>query len=246
MDAISRRYADAGVQPDVYLAFPLSLLESQLESLSLQLWHKAPDQYQESDRLRAEAGFRVGVALPIATLGIVLGAVIAWWISLAFALGALVLVMQARLLRRERLRLLANALEQGLADSAILSSTARFLSKAKVPARATLPLWHAATAVGLNRAGSTEGHEMAIFEGVNEISQELDFGTVEWKDKLDDLMDGVRSIFEAHNDPEGYEFFERMVAEAQQRAEAALAEFDNGSDADDTPDFSGRRAWNSR
>lgn len=100
MDAISRRYADAGVLPDVYLAFPVSLLQSQLESLSLQLWHKAPDQYQESDRLRAEAGFRDGVALPIATLGIVLGSVITWWISLAFALGALVLVMQARLLRR--------------------------------------------------------------------------------------------------------------------------------------------------
>ncbi|WEK61728.1 MAG: hypothetical protein P0Y60_02895 [Candidatus Microbacterium colombiense] len=142
--------------------------------------------------------------------------------------------------------MLANALEQGLADSAILISTARFLSKAKVPARATLPLWYAVTAVGLNRAGSTEGHEMAIFEGVNELSQELDFGTTGWKGDLDDLMDGVEAVFEAHNDPEGYEFFERMTAEAQQRAEAALAEFDGASDADDRPDYSARRAWSNR
>lgn len=242
LDTVSARYAEADIPPAVHLTFPIDVLDEQLESISLQLWHKAADQYQESDRLQAEAAFRFGVALPIVVVGVQLGILSTWLFAVPFSVAAVVLILQGRLLRMERRALLANALYQGLASSSTLNEVVRIIKGLGFRRSMTTPEWYAATAVALSRAGSLEGRDMAVRQGASELSQELDFGSPGWKSDLDEHMDRIRAVLQKNGDEEGWGYFERQVADAQQRVEAALENFQPTEG--DRADWAGRRAWN--
>ncbi|WP_143757034.1 hypothetical protein [Clavibacter michiganensis] len=244
MDAVSQKYSSAGFSSSAYLAFPFELIEAQLEPMSLQIWHKAADQYQESDRLRGESDFRVGVALPIIVLAIQLSILFTWWVGVLMCVGALVLIAQSRNYQLERRALLANAFYQGLADSATLDGTVRALKGMTLPAPMSLVLWYEATAIALSKAGSIEGFEIALNQGAEEACEEVVFGAPDWKLQIDDFLARVRPIFENHDNAEDWQFFELKVGGRQAAAETALESYarDGGSDAEQA-DRIGRMAW---
>lgn len=244
MDAVSERFSSGGLPYAAYLSFPFDIISNQLESMSLQLWHKAPDQYQESDRLRAEAAFRVGISLPLAVIGALLGAWTSPWAAVPFLVASFVLVMQSRNFDRERRALLANALYQGLISNATLEATVRILAELEVAPKMGRPEWHAAAAIAVGRAGDVEAAGTVVLEGASEISDEVDFGTDDWESAAEAVTQRVRRVYSDNGEEEHLEYFDRMVAQFKEAAARELGKVREEGMADsDSLDIVGRRAW---
>ena len=155
VDAVSDSFVRAGASSVAAFGFPAEILLEKFDSLALQMWNAAPTQYQEYDRLKAEATFRVAVLPPIIAVGAVLTFTTSW-IALPIALTSIaILHRQARVLRRTRNELMANVLYLGLAHSALLDAVAEDVALLGVKATVDGE-WLAATAVALQRRGEYE------------------------------------------------------------------------------------------
>jgi hypothetical protein len=139
-------------------------MDQKLQSTDLQLWHRAPEQYVEYDRLRAEADFRVGVALPLVVLGFALGANLWGFLAVLSISGSFVLVFKHRQLVNERRALLAAAIYDGLTQVPVLEATVRSLSAQNLPRDASHTMWLAATAAALRSVGEYEESEQCMWD----------------------------------------------------------------------------------
>lgn len=158
-DAVGVRFAEAGLPADCHMIFPVDMLLDRLESVALQLWKKAPDQYQESDRIVAEADFRSGLSLPAMISSCILGFQIAWWCAVPGLVIGVVLLLQAEELRAERRALLANAIYQGLASFPSLDLVIAQLKMTEIPRNSPWVFLCAITSSVLERIGEFEWSE---------------------------------------------------------------------------------------
>ncbi|MFW2513695.1 hypothetical protein ACNI3K_07935 [Demequina sp. SO4-13] len=248
-DAVSDRYAERGLPVRASLCFPVDLLEDQLESLSMQLWHKAPDQYHETDRLAAESAFRTGVSLPLLVLGIELGILGPWWVALLFLAAALVLLRQARVLEGERRALLATALSQRLAESQLLAGTVRTLEELNLLQSTGSLEWQVATAIAMEKAGNVDGYDRMIDDAVREVSELVNFSDADWEGQARAYADGATTLLLDHRDPKGADLISRKTDEAISRVKEAtqapqpVDSIDDGLSAEAVLKRVGREAW---
>lgn len=162
MDAIAEAYRRGKVPVDAALQYPVEAVIDRLDVTSLQLWHSAPTQYQEYDRLRAEAAFRVGVALPLAAAsligGVLISGVLGFSIGAIGLLGAFVMVIQARVLDHRRDVLMATVISQGLVHDSLLESVVAELERLKLPSGKEYASFHhaLALAVAFDKVGAYE------------------------------------------------------------------------------------------
>lgn len=203
IDYVSNEYTRVGAPSFAAMAFPVEALIEQLDVTALQVWSKEPAQYQEYDRLGAEADFRAGVGLPLLALGICASIQTgAQWVAIPLTLIAvLTLARQSISLRRKQRVLMANALYLGMAESQPLSGVvdglAALLEAGKLTKDDSWGTWWAATAVVFSRRSEYE-LENAVLHEVLTISDE-------------DELDAATQYLLQHN-PESGEFIGRERA----------------------------------
>jgi hypothetical protein len=199
LDVISAAYAKTGLPSDASFAFPLDDLLARFDSISLQLWHKSPSQYQEYDRLRAEAAFRRGVTLPIVALSVLTYAAVGWPSAAVSAIAVIALALQAGQLDHRRNVLIANALHQGLIEDPPLTLIVGYLSSLKMPRKYTRPVLHSATAAALWHLGDFEAADFCINEILSEMADEAgDLEEPARSARLRELQRDVTSFLASH------------------------------------------------
>jgi hypothetical protein len=112
-NAIESMLGELGVPESVYHLFHGEPFLNKSTILELELWKGAPEQYQEYDRLQAEAEFRYSISPPLVALGAVLPVGFTAFTFATAALIGLILVGQARRQQREATELLAGAIFMG-------------------------------------------------------------------------------------------------------------------------------------
>lgn len=239
LDTISAAYSKAGIDNSAAYAFPVEIILDQFDLIALQLWHKAPDQYQEYDRLHAEVSFRIGISLPLVVIGVLMGLQVSWWLGALVVLGALVLALQTRRLKHDQDVLLANAIYQGLAESAVVKSVVRELRDMGVPKRANPVVYAAATSIALSRAGDPDGANAGFQEAAWEIGELVDFGEGDWEVQVDELAAEAVQLFNENHETETLDLFMGRVNAKKAAVVLAL----QGDLADRPADRVGRGAW---
>jgi hypothetical protein len=209
-DTVAVAYSKADIPSEAALSFPLDAILGRLDSIALQLWKRAPTQYQEYDRLRAESTFRSGVGLPIAALGAVFWIQFAWWAGVPLLVGALVLVVQTRRIDHERSSLVANALYQELATSSTLEGVTRELVRIPVHKTSSSIDWNAATAVALWRISEFELAEQLIEAAVGDISDRFDDEDL-WEIDVSNCMKEINGFLARENADELKDAFQIRI-----------------------------------
>ena len=104
--------------------FPLKLFRTEFDYAVLQLSKEAPEQFQQYDKSRAEAELRLGVAVPLAAIGIAVGLTAGsqsgWILALALVVAAGVIWRVGILLDRKALGLLTSSILLGYCSTPML------------------------------------------------------------------------------------------------------------------------------
>jgi hypothetical protein len=166
MDLVSSAYAKVGGPSIASMSFPIDGLIERLDVTALQVWSKEPAQYQEYDRLGAEADFRAGVGLPLMAISVSLAIRFNWAILLVTLIAVLTLARQSLSLRRKRDALIANALYLGVAESpqilGLLEGLGEQVAAGDLSPDDSWPKWAAATVVALDRRADGDLSSQAL------------------------------------------------------------------------------------
>src|SRR6266702_503524 len=128
MEANSRELAKVVVPGTAAMMFPLEEFLSSLAFTAPQLSQTAEAQYQEYDRVRSEAQFRVAVVPPIIALAAVLPFNGKPWILIAAIFAGLILLLQAVGQGLQSMDILANAAYLGYVTVPMVQSITEYLS----------------------------------------------------------------------------------------------------------------------
>lgn len=101
--------------------FPVAAAIRDFPATILALSKESPEQFQEVDRIRAEADFRFAISPPVATIVFILAHGTTWWLATLGA-GPVLLLWQHLRLRQEANDLLATAIYLGYTQSPILKA----------------------------------------------------------------------------------------------------------------------------
>jgi hypothetical protein len=170
LDAVAAAYGKVGAPSSASFALPVEPFVERLEVTALQLWSVQPTQYQEFDRLGAEANFRTGIALPLGFVGFLIAMRTSWLVLIPVAIAVLVLTRQALACTRRKRELIANALSLGLVESTLLVGVMDGLKELGLMKEDGVPRWHAATMVALSRRGEYDVETEVIHGAVARFS----------------------------------------------------------------------------
>jgi hypothetical protein len=163
MEANSRALAKVGVPGTAAMMFPLDEVLSSLSFTASQLSQTAETQYQEYDRVRSEAQFRVAVVPPVIALAAVLPTNGELWIPIAVVFAGLILLLQAVGQERQSMDILANAAYLGYVTVPMVQSITEYLSG--LPSQPEkVGEWMGAMVQGLWERGYFEESEAMLYE----------------------------------------------------------------------------------
>ena len=137
MEANSSALAKVGVPGSAAMMFPLDEVLNSLSFTAPQLSQTAETQYQEYDRVRSEAQFRVAVVPPIVALAAVLPTNGRPWILIAAVFAGLILLLQAVGQERQSMDIVANAAYLGYVTVPMVQSITEYLSEVSNPPEET-------------------------------------------------------------------------------------------------------------
>jgi hypothetical protein len=176
--AVKAAYAKTGAPGGAHFCFPQDYLSDELNAMALQLKHRAPDLYDEYDRLRGEADFRGGIVAPVIGLGAVLASMVTWMLLPVVVYVAAALAWQSHKVGAASVELVAMSLYLGNISAPILESLAEELGGMRLPKNAGIGTWAGATIVALERFGQFDAADasidetLAFFEDESEVLEE--------------------------------------------------------------------------
>ena len=154
-----------GAPQSATIAFPINAVLGRIDTLGLQLWEAAPEQYQEYDRLKTEAAFKSGVISPLFVASFLIGDGVSWWVT-PIVLGAMgVLSHQAQVARVRAEEMVATALYLGTIEIPLLQALAEQLQRLDLDINDSEDAWTAGVIVALERLGEFHHAEVAVSEG---------------------------------------------------------------------------------
>ena len=154
------------------MMFPASHLHDKLTHSAIQLSQVNPTQYQEYDRIQAEAEFRIAVVPPLILTSAIIPISLRWLLILGVAACCLVLLVQSVSLTRTANDVLASATRAGYLEIPEMKSLAAYLTDHSA-APGTVGAWIGAIIVGLDRRGFFE-ESGALIREATELDQEYD------------------------------------------------------------------------
>ncbi len=154
------------------MMFPIEYVIAGLAPCAVQLSQSAPVQYQEYDRLRAEAELRMAVAPPLVILVVLLPVSAGPWLIVAGTVSALVLLLQAARNVRASYDLLAHSANLDYLEVPLIKSVAAALEKID-PKPTSRGEWIAAIIVGLEELGFYDEWQSTLDEAA-ELDQPED------------------------------------------------------------------------
>jgi hypothetical protein len=159
VDYILTAITGTGASIRAALCYPIESAVRSIQHNSMQLAETAPTQYQEYDRLQAEADFRLGIIPPLLVIGIAMP-----WnpvVSIAVAVAAsVVLLAQSVSQARAAIEIVALSMFQGYASIVPVKLTVEYL-KSLDPKPDSDGVWVAQIVIGLNRYGFSEESDEA-------------------------------------------------------------------------------------
>jgi hypothetical protein len=171
-DYVISALTDAGAPGAAAMMFPVDHLHDKLVNCASQLSQVNPTQYQEYDRIQAEAEFRVAVIPPLIVTSCLAPISHRWALILAVAIGSLVLLVQSVSLNRTANEILAAATRVGDLKIPEIKSLSTYL--ASLDRQPTSDgEWIGAIIIGLNRRGFFEEADALIAEST-ELDQQSD------------------------------------------------------------------------
>lgn len=176
IDYIMSTLTKSGVTGAAALIFPYDLVIYDLPNNSAQLSQLAPAQYQEYDRIQAEAEFRVAVVPPLMAMALQLSTTYAL-VPVGTAIACVILLVQSVGLNRKANDILASAARLGYVGIMQVQSLSELLSTLE-PRPDTDGAWMAAMAAGLKRLGFFDENEGLLRELLT-LDQEEDFAAAE-------------------------------------------------------------------
>lgn len=184
-DYVMSALADAGATGTAAMMFPVENLHGKLVQCSAQLSQVAPAQYQEYDRIQAEADFRLAVVPPLLVASCIVPIGYRWLLILGVVIFSLVLLTQSVSLNRKANDILASAARLGyleIPEIKALSTTLKNID----PPPGNDGAWIGAIIITLNRRGFFDEADALIHEST-ELDQESDVAQlVSYLDSHDD------------------------------------------------------------
>ncbi|GAA1398449.1 hypothetical protein ACFQZ4_52585 [Catellatospora coxensis] len=187
-DAQLNAFTKVGVPGVAAMHYPVRHTISTLEHSAAQLAITAPVLYQEYDRLRSEAEFRIGCTPPIVCLAIVAPLNHKMWLVAAVGAGCLVLVLQAIRQTRSAADILANAAYLGHISFQAVDGLVDAVQRVQ-PTPTTDGAWIAAIIVAMDRRAQFEEREVVI----GELAE---FNPTTLSEALEYLRDHYEPLFE--------------------------------------------------
>ena len=163
LEYIMTTLTKAGATSGASLVFPFDSVMDSLERSSAQLFQAAPTQYQEYDRLKAEAEFRLGVVPPLVVLACELPISGRALVIVAAIIGCTILLAQSANQSRRARDFSATAAYLGYVSILQVQSVAEFLM-ALDPKPESDGQWMGAIIVGLSWRGFFSESDAALRE----------------------------------------------------------------------------------
>jgi hypothetical protein len=179
--AVTKALGEVGVPGIASQVFPAEQVMEALPFAVPQLSQTAPQQYQEYDRVRSEAEFRLAIVPPIVFLAVIAPVNGRTWIIMGALLSCVVLLCQAFYQERRSNDILANAAYLGYITLPMVQAAIDYVSKVKPPVNDGE--WIGAIIVGLTQRSYFDASDAALRE------------LVEFKP---DTVDAARAYLEAH------------------------------------------------
>lgn len=171
-DYVISTLTDAGAPGAAAMMFPVEHLHDKLPHSSIQLSQVNPTQYQEYDRIQAEAEFRIAVVPSLVLTAVIIPVSLRWLLIVGVLACCLVLIVQSVSLTRTANDVLASATRAGYLEIPEMKSLASYLTD-KGAAPGTDGAWIGAMIVGLDRRGFFEESD-ALMKEATELDQEYD------------------------------------------------------------------------
>ena len=169
IDYILSTLTAAGATTHAALVYPFEGAVRSIPDYSVQLAQTAPTQYQEYDRLQAEADFRLSVVPPLVCIGCLLPWHRTVWIVVA-AIASAVLFFQAVSQTRKAIELIALSMFQGYAVMVPVKLLAEYF-RSLDPQPQSDGEWAAEVVIGLGRHGFPEEANIAA-NGLGELEDD--------------------------------------------------------------------------
>jgi hypothetical protein len=166
MDYVTSSFTVLGAPGSAVLMFPFEMAEERLPRSAGQLSQTAPSQYQEYDRLQAEAEFRTAFVPPLLVISFELPFPHHWAYVLGISIASCVLLTQSVSLTRKSNDMLATAALMGFLVIPEVKSVASFVSELQAKNDGGIN-WTAAIIVGLDHGGFFDEAEEMIIECTN-------------------------------------------------------------------------------
>jgi hypothetical protein len=185
-DYVISALADSGVPGTAAMMFPVENLHDRLIQCSAQLSQVAPAQYQEYDRIQAEADFRLAVVPPLLAASCIIPVGYRWLLISGTAIFSLILLSQSVSLNRKANDILASAARLGYLEIPEIKSLSTYSTEIDpLPNDAA---WIGAMMIGLNRRGFFDEADALIQEST-ELDQESDVAQlIDYLDSHDDRI----------------------------------------------------------
>jgi hypothetical protein len=171
IDYVTSAFTALGAPGSSVLMFPVEMVEDRLPRSASQLSQTAPSQYQEYDRLQAEAEFRTAVVPPLLVISFLLPFPHRWAYVLGVFFASCVLLTQSVSLVRESNDILATAALMGFLVVPEVKSVTSFVSELRKKTGGDFN-WTAAIIVGLDHGGFFEEKGDMLIECTNLDSEE--------------------------------------------------------------------------
>jgi hypothetical protein len=171
-DYVITALADAGATGTAAMMFPVENLHDKLIQCAAQLSQVAPAQYQEYDRIQAEADFRLAVVPPLLVASCIVPVSYRWFLILGTVIFSLVLIAQSVSLNRKAIDILASAARLGYLEIPEIKSLSSYLTNVDPPPGGD-GAWIGAIIIGLNRRGFFDEADALIQEST-ELDQKSD------------------------------------------------------------------------
>lgn len=173
-NVVAEQLARAGAPYLVPEVYPVEAIGAQLDVAAYQLWKEAPAQYEEYDRLRAEAEFRSGMALPILALAILVTTRVSWPALPVGVVVAATMWWQGFHLEHRSREVLASAAFNDLIKIPVLDSLVQDLKTLGLDGKRE-ETWIAASVSVLWRRGASDAAEEMLGQSL-EFYDEEDIG----------------------------------------------------------------------
>ena len=171
MDYVTSSFTVLGAPGSAVMMFPFEMAEDRLSRSAGQLSQTAPSQYQEYDRLQAEAELRTAVVPPLLVISFLLPFPHRWAYVLGVSLASCVLLTQSVSLVRKSNDMLATAALMGFLVVPEVKSIASFVSELKTKNDGDLD-WTAAIISGLDHGGFFDEKDNMLVKCTNLDSKE--------------------------------------------------------------------------